>query len=126
MRPTGRSSAQHMMTDEPMPPNSSGTPEDVLLATGSADPFVYLYNLVGAGGRCSWADGHGAGVALYACSHAQTHTSPHTQSEGSQGQLVQKLEGHTDRVYAVHFHPSERLLASCSADGSVKCWYSAA
>jgi COMPASS component SWD3 len=36
------------------------------------------------------------------------------------GELVQKLEGHTGRVYAVNFHPSEPLLASASADHSIK------
>jgi COMPASS component SWD3 len=38
------------------------------------------------------------------------------------GELVQKLEGHTGRVYAVNFHPSEPLLASASADHSIKLW----
>mmetsp|Transcript_51957 Transcript_51957/g.86397 ORF Transcript_51957/g.86397 Transcript_51957/m.86397 type:complete len:524 (-) Transcript_51957:174-1745(-) len=38
------------------------------------------------------------------------------------GELVQKLEGHTDRVYSVSFHPQEPILASCSADGLIKIW----
>merc|ERR1711879_420180 len=38
------------------------------------------------------------------------------------GELVQKLEGHTGRVYAVNFHPSEPLLSSASADHSIKLW----
>jgi COMPASS component SWD3 len=38
------------------------------------------------------------------------------------GEFVQKLEGHSGRVYAVHFHPSEPLLASASADHSIKLW----
>ncbi|RUP45012.1 hypothetical protein BC936DRAFT_148731 [Jimgerdemannia flammicorona] len=37
-------------------------------------------------------------------------------------ELMQRLEGHTDRVYAVHFHPTEPILASCSADFTVKIW----
>ncbi|OZJ02575.1 hypothetical protein BZG36_04198 [Bifiguratus adelaidae] len=36
--------------------------------------------------------------------------------------LLQRLDGHTDRVYAVDFHPSEPLLATCSADFTVKIW----
>ncbi|KAJ3313868.1 hypothetical protein HDV04_001429 [Boothiomyces sp. JEL0838] len=60
-----------------------------VLATGSADPFIYLF-LVG-------------------------------QTEGS-SEMIQRLEGHTDRVYACHFHPSEPLLVSGSADFSVKIW----
>ncbi|KAI8588021.1 WD40-repeat-containing domain protein [Geranomyces variabilis] len=62
-----------------------------LLATGSADPFVYVYNVGGPEGT---------------------------------GELLQRLEGHTDRVYAVNFHPTESILASCSADFTLKIWYS--
>ena len=38
------------------------------------------------------------------------------------GELVQRLEGHADRVYATHFHPQEPILASCSADFTIKIW----
>jgi len=38
------------------------------------------------------------------------------------GELIQRLEGHTDRVYDVAFHPSEMILASCSADFTIKIW----
>ncbi|KAJ3094124.1 hypothetical protein HK100_006263, partial [Physocladia obscura] len=55
----------------------------MLLATGSADPYVYLYSL--------------------------------SSAQGS-NELPQRLEGHTDRVYATSFHPTDAILASCSAD----------
>ncbi|CAO3606834.1 unnamed protein product [Cunninghamella echinulata] len=61
--------------------------KSVLLATGSADPYAYLYN-VGE----------------------------------DRAELMQRLEGHTDRVYTVNFHPTEPLLASGSADFTVKIW----
>ncbi|KAL1918341.1 uncharacterized protein VTP21DRAFT_3001 [Calcarisporiella thermophila] len=61
----------------------------MLLATGSADPYAYIYNV---------------GV-----------------SEGNAEQ-IQRLEGHTDRVYAVSFHPMEPIIATCSADFTVKVW----
>ncbi|KAG0052266.1 hypothetical protein BGZ83_002771 [Gryganskiella cystojenkinii] len=35
---------------------------------------------------------------------------------------LQKLAGHTDRVYDVDFHPIDHVLASGSADFSVKVW----
>eukprot|EP01132_Coremiostelium_polycephalum_P009285 gene9285-11381_t len=38
------------------------------------------------------------------------------------GKMLQKLEGHTDRVYSVKFHPSEPILASCSADSTIRLW----
>lgn len=36
--------------------------------------------------------------------------------------LIQKLEGHDDRVCGVSFHPKHPILASCSADSSVRIW----
>lgn len=40
------------------------------------------------------------------------------------GGLLQVLEGHKDRVYTVDFHPSEPIVASCSADSDIKIWHS--
>ncbi|KAH8548820.1 WD40-repeat-containing domain protein [Umbelopsis sp. PMI_123] len=67
--------------------NNAVEEKSVLLATGSADPYAYLYNI----------------------------------GENS-SELMQRLEGHTDRVYAVNFHPTEPILASCSADSTIKVW----
>ncbi|KAG0239646.1 hypothetical protein BGX31_002575 [Mortierella sp. GBA43] len=39
-----------------------------------------------------------------------------------QYELLQKLSGHTDRVYDVDFHPIDHVLVSGSADVSVKVW----
>ena len=61
--------------------------ETMLLATGSADHSVYVFNL-----------------------------------NNKKQSLLQKLDGHTDRVYAAVFHPKEPLLASASADCTVKVW----
>jgi len=61
----------------------------LLLATGSADRYAYLYDVGGPKGTA---------------------------------ENVQRLEGHTDRVYAVNFHPFEPVLATCSADFSIKIW----
>eukprot|EP00736_Rhodelphis_marinus_P013453 Rmarinus@m.16460 len=61
----------------------------LMLATGSADAKIYLFDVGGP---------------------------------ENTGELVQRLEGHRDRVYAVDFHPTEPILASCSADFTVKIW----
>ncbi|KAI9146104.1 WD40-repeat-containing domain protein [Paraphysoderma sedebokerense] len=61
----------------------------MLFATGSADPFAYVY-----------AIGETDGVS----------------------ELLQRLEGHSDRVYAVSFHPTDLILATCSADFTIKLW----
>lgn len=61
----------------------------LILASGSMDPYVYLFDV-------------GAGDGQY--------------------ELLQKLSGHTDRVYDVDFHPIDHVLVSGSADMSVKVW----
>ncbi|KAJ3109638.1 hypothetical protein HDU97_003065 [Phlyctochytrium planicorne] len=63
----------------------------LLLATGSADPYIYVYSL---------------GL------------------QENAGELLQRIEGHSDRVYCAAFHPTDPILASCSADFTVKVWYS--
>ena len=42
--------------------------------------------------------------------------------QGTGGELVQKLSGHLDRVYAANFHPNQPVLATCGADATVKVW----
>ncbi|CAN0283832.1 unnamed protein product, partial [Discosporangium mesarthrocarpum] len=39
-----------------------------------------------------------------------------------QGEEMQVLRGHTDRVYSVDFHPVDPKLVSCSADRTVRIW----
>ncbi|TMW63861.1 hypothetical protein Poli38472_002802 [Pythium oligandrum] len=67
--------------------------ETLLLATGSADNKIYLHD-----------------VSL---KHGSARPSPY---------LIQKIDAHSDRVYCVDFHPTEPILASASADFSVKIW----
>ncbi|KAI1314381.1 hypothetical protein EDD11_002246 [Mortierella claussenii] len=80
----GDEEPQSILSDKDTPLESS-----LLLASGSMDPYVYLYDV-------------GAGDGQY--------------------DLLQKLSGHTDRVYDVDFHPIDHVLASGSADFSVKVW----
>ncbi|RLN14375.1 hypothetical protein BBJ28_00022719 [Nothophytophthora sp. Chile5] len=76
--------------------------ETLLLATGSADRHIYLHDVTPV--KHSTADGGGGGASR------QNAT------------LVQKIDAHSDRVYCVDFHPTEPILASASADCSVKIW----
>jgi WD40 repeat protein len=76
--------ASSTISDKDIPLESS-----LILASGSMDPYVYLYDV-------------GAGDGQY--------------------EVLQKLSGHTDRVYDVDFHPVGHVLASGSADFSVKVW----
>lgn len=62
--------------------------DTMMIATGSADSRVYIFDVGSARGS----------------------------------KLVQRLEGHTDRVHACSFHPQDPLLATCSADYTIKIW----
>lgn len=44
------------------------------------------------------------------------------ESQIDDSDALNPLDGHSDRVYAVAFHPNDMVLASCSADGTVKIW----
>lgn len=61
----------------------------LLVATGSTDARVHIYDISG-----------GAGT----------------------GSLLQRLEGHTDRVYSTSFHPTDPVLATGGADFSIRMW----
>lgn len=96
--------------------------ETVLLATGSADGYCYIYDVM-AGVETSSASSSLAPDGLH------RRISPALQATNSTGgvftsspQLVQKLAGHSDRVYSVNFSPVSSALASCSADGVVRLW----
>ncbi|KAJ1513451.1 hypothetical protein HMI54_010941 [Coelomomyces lativittatus] len=88
---TNSLSDQSDLLDASLPTEKVQEESCMVLATGSADPFAYIYAM--------------------------------GTSEG-QSEMLQRLEGHTDRVYAVAFHPFESILATCSADFTVKIWSS--
>lgn len=67
----------------------SSVHDALLLATGSADNFAYIFDVSGPSGT---------------------------------SELVQRLEGHTDRVCAAVFHPVDPILTTCSADFTLKIW----
>lgn len=65
------------------------------------------------------------GTALLATGSTDGHAHVYSVSNSAAGvvtELVQLLNGHTDRVYATSFHPTEMLLATASADFTVKVW----
>lgn len=80
-----------------------------LVATGSADHSVYVYDAT------SGATGTAAGGARGGGGSAGANNSINAA-------LLQKLEGHKDRVYAVEFHPCDYSLVSCSADNTIRVW----
>jgi len=88
----------------------AGFHPSMLLATGSADHRVYIYNVPA-----------GQQVRQPQCSFFDRRSFLLQDA----AELVQKLEGHQDRVYSATFHPTEPLLASCSADFTIRLWASA-
>lgn len=82
-----------------------------LVATGSADSYVYIYNVMQSGYENNENKSNTISSLVDIQSDNVTTLDYH-----------QKLEGHTGRVYAANFHPHKPLLASCSADFTVKLW----
>jgi len=95
--------------------------ESILLATGSADCQVYSYAMTTAPSVASPipstqpSQPEPAGIT-------SPPLAPQTQQPHGSWDIAQRLNGHTDRVYAVDFHPTDTVVASCSADFGVKIW----
>ena len=93
------------------PPSSAAAavpfslPHSRLLASGSADGCVYVFDVTAGRGRGK------SGVV----------DAPGSVVE-SESRLLQRLEGHRDRVYTCAFHPVEPVLLSAGADMIVKVW----
>jgi len=89
------------------PPSSAAVPFSLphsrLLASGSADGCVYVFDVTAGRARTSGVDPSSGGM------------------EG-ESRLLQRLEGHRDRVYTCAFHPVEPVLLSAGADATVKVW----
>lgn len=87
--------------------DAEGYEDMLLLATGSADNSAYLYSVGATGGSSARGSQENQGVR---------------DTRGWAAQPVQKLEGHNDRVYSATFHPTQPVLATTSADFSIKIW----
>ncbi|KAJ2043660.1 hypothetical protein H4S04_006645 [Coemansia sp. S16] len=70
----------------------------LFLITGSAEPFAYLYKL-------------------------NTHAKTMRVDDKAKRGMRQRLEGHSDRVYAVATHPTEIKACTAGADGSIRLWH---
>ncbi|KAG0226957.1 hypothetical protein BGW42_003277 [Actinomortierella wolfii] len=90
-RRIGKSRGEDEVDPVPIRSSDKDIPLDssLILASGSMDPYVYLFDV-------------GDGEGRY--------------------ELLQRLSGHTDRVYDVDFHPIDHVLATASADFTVKIW----
>ena len=80
----------------------------MLVASGSADHKVYIYDI--------------SGTIQVRIQEKYIHNQLIKILIQGNGTLIQQLEGHTDRVYGVNFHPSEPLLVSASADFTLRIW----
>jgi COMPASS component SWD3 len=66
---------------------------------------------------------HGTALVATGSTDGRAHVyAVFNSAAGVASELVQTLDGHTDRVYATSFHPTEHQLATGSADFMVKVW----
>ncbi|CAM6097900.1 unnamed protein product [Calypogeia fissa] len=79
----------HMRSTDAQLSQDLNVHDALLLATGSADNYAYIFDVSGPSGTA---------------------------------ELVQQLEGHSDRVTGAIFHPHDPILATCGADFTVKVW----
>ena len=100
----------------------------LVLATGSADGRIYLFDA---------SDQRASSITSTMMQRHLRQTGFFTpgkslpcdslrfynEQEESHGGLLQVLSAHTDRVYCVDWNPLEPCLASGSADGTVRLWY---
>ncbi|KAJ2162385.1 hypothetical protein GGF46_000749 [Coemansia sp. RSA 552] len=70
----------------------------LFLLTGSAEPFAYLYKL-------------------------PTHAGPAHADDKTRRASRQRLDGHSDRVYAVATHPTEIKACTAGADSTIRLWH---
>ncbi|KAJ2355981.1 hypothetical protein IWW50_004066 [Coemansia erecta] len=70
----------------------------LFLITGSAEPFAYLYKL-------------------------NTHSKTVRMDDKARRGTRQRLEGHSDRVYAVATHPTEIKACTAGADNTIRLWH---
>ncbi|CAB9503550.1 Coatomer subunit beta [Seminavis robusta] len=105
-------------------------PEDPnIFATASLDRFIKFWDIRQESSALFELEGHDAGVnTIDFC-----NDNPTIMASGADDyrvhiwhhptrQLLHKLEGHSDNVSAVLFHPSLPILVSTSEDGTVRCW----
>jgi WD40 repeat protein len=86
----------------------------LLVATGGVDGSVRVCN-VGSLVKSSSSS-----------SPSSTTVDGSNASNTLDAAAIQTMTGHADRVYGVDFHPRAPLLASASADGTVRLWASTA
>ncbi len=105
------------------------SPDGSLLASGSADSFIQIWDTATSQPRLPFvlAESGGVVTALAFSPDGRLLASAHESGvvvlwDALSGVRLSRLIGHTDQVQVLAFHPTGQLLASASLDGSVRLW----
>ncbi|MBN8590755.1 MAG: WD40 repeat domain-containing protein [Anaerolineae bacterium] len=105
------------------------SPDGSLLASGSADSFIQLWDTATSQPYLPFvlAEPGGVVTALAFSPDGQLLASAHERGmvvlwDALSGARLSRLMGHTDQVQALAFHPAGQILASASVDGTVRLW----
>ena len=113
------------------------------MVTGGADHHLHVCNVTSAvrrraqlspvsprdsaaGASISRAQSTFGGGALTVDANGAPTTPAPYEGNAHESFVQQRVSGHADRVYGIDVHPRAPIIASASADGTVKLWTSAA
>jgi predicted NACHT family NTPase len=104
------------------------SPRGQLLATGSWDKTIQLWDLATGAWRKTWTGHRGQVLCLDFSPDGETLVSGSADTSVKlwnvdRGEVTRTLEGHSSAVHDVAFSPDGRIVASASGDRTVRLWY---
>jgi WD40 repeat protein len=103
------------------------SPDGQIIASGSLDKSVRIWQVSGSGSEGRYLDGHSGSVfsVAYSPNGNLIASGSHDKTVrlwNTDGSTAQILEGHQGSVFGIAFSPDGRWVVSGSADKTVKIW----